>query len=87
MITKEQLKRARMMALLSQYEAAALVGVHGVTYSGWENGNRPINQAAAQLFILKTAGKQELEEMKIELEAHETKTPLRRVEDLLEMMK
>ena len=51
MITKEQLKRARMMALLSQYEAAALVGVHGVTFSGWESGNRPINQAAAQSIL------------------------------------
>ena len=56
MITKEQLKRARMMAFLSQYEAAELVGVHGVTFSSWESGNRPINQAAAQLFILKTEG-------------------------------
>lgn len=54
MITKEQLKQARLTAGLSQSDAAKLVGIKTqTTWSRWETGAKPVNQALAELFLLK----------------------------------
>ena len=52
--TPAEIKAARLVAHLTQREAAALMGLHWQAISYAENGHRPLPLAAWTLFLLAT---------------------------------
>lgn len=57
--TKEQVKQARLAAGLTQSQAANAVHVNLRSWQKWESGERPINLAAWELFLIKSKRKNE----------------------------
>lgn len=56
MITPEQIKEARQRAGLSQSAAAALVYRSTRNWQQWEAGDREMDMALFELFLIKTQG-------------------------------
>lgn len=55
-ITREAIQNARLAAGLTTESAAKLVHCSRRAWECWESGERPLNQAAAELFLLKISG-------------------------------
>ncbi len=55
MYTPEQIKAVRLKAGLTQAQAAELIGYSKRAWQDWEQGRKPMRDAAMDLFLLKLA--------------------------------